>query len=45
MSKFADKTNSTVVIALKGTSAGVLGSGGPTAKNDKFNVSFRSVPK
>jgi lipase ATG15 len=36
---FADENNSTVVIAIKGTSAGVLGSGGPTAKNDKFNVS------
>lgn len=36
---FADDTNSTVVIAIKGTSAGVLGSGGPTSKNDKFNVS------
>ncbi|GHJ85490.1 hypothetical protein NliqN6_1892 [Naganishia liquefaciens] len=34
---FADETNSTVVISIKGTSAGVLGSGGPTAKNDKFN--------
>jgi lipase ATG15 len=26
-----------VIISIKGTSAGVLGSGGPTAKNDKFN--------
>ncbi|GMK59084.1 hypothetical protein CspeluHIS016_0700990 [Cutaneotrichosporon spelunceum] len=34
---FADESNSTVVIAIKGTSAGVLGSGGPTSKNDKFN--------
>ncbi|TXT10915.1 hypothetical protein VHUM_01666 [Vanrija humicola] len=34
---FADDTNSTVIIAIKGTSAGVLGSGGPTSKNDKFN--------
>ncbi|GFZ42645.1 Autophagy-related protein 15 [Saitozyma sp. JCM 24511] len=34
---FADATNSTVIISIKGTSAGVLGSGGPTAKNDKFN--------
>lgn len=34
---FADDTNSTVIISIKGTSAGVLGSGGPTAKNDKFN--------
>jgi lipase ATG15 len=38
---FADDTNTTVVIAIKGTSAGVLGSGGPTAKNDKFNVSLQ----
>ncbi|KAJ9109710.1 hypothetical protein QFC19_001940 [Naganishia cerealis] len=35
--QFADDTNSTVVISIKGTSAGVLGSGGPTTKNDKFN--------
>ncbi|BEI89873.1 uncharacterized protein CcaverHIS019_0212350 [Cutaneotrichosporon cavernicola] len=34
---FADESNSTVVIAIKGTSAGLLGSGGPTSKNDKFN--------
>lgn len=26
-----------MIIAIKGTSAGVLGVGGPTAKNDKFN--------
>jgi len=39
---FADDKNSTVIIAIKGTSAGVLGSGGPTAKNDKFNVSQMS---
>jgi putative lipase involved disintegration of autophagic bodies len=37
--QFADDTNSTVVIGIKGTSAGVLGVGGPTAKNDKYNVS------
>lgn len=36
---FADDKNTTVIVAIKGTSAGVLGSGGPTAKNDKFNVS------
>lgn len=36
---FADSKNETVIIALKGTSAGVLGVGGPTAKNDKYNVS------
>lgn len=35
---FADDKNETVVISIKGTSAGVLGSGGPTAKNDKYNV-------
>ncbi|KAK1927471.1 putative lipase [Papiliotrema laurentii] len=34
---FADAKNETVIISIKGTSAGVLGSGGPTAKNDKFN--------
>ncbi|KAL7420024.1 putative lipase atg15 [Cryptotrichosporon argae] len=34
---FADDKNETVIIALKGTSAGVLGSGGPTSKNDKYN--------
>ncbi|KAK8861512.1 hypothetical protein IAR55_002333 [Kwoniella newhampshirensis] len=34
---FADPKNETVVISIKGTSAGVLGSGGPTAKNDKYN--------
>ncbi|EIW66796.1 hypothetical protein TREMEDRAFT_45618 [Tremella mesenterica DSM 1558] len=34
---FADPNNETVIIALKGTSAGVFGIGGPTAKNDKFN--------
>lgn len=30
---FANDDNSTVVISIKGTSAGLLGSGGPTAKN------------
>ncbi|KIR28031.1 lipase [Cryptococcus deuterogattii LA55] len=34
---FADEKNETIIISIKGTSAGVLGSGGPTAKNDKFN--------
>ncbi|ORX33672.1 Alpha/Beta hydrolase protein [Kockovaella imperatae] len=34
---FADPTNSTVIVSIKGTSAGVLGVGGPTAKNDKYN--------
>jgi lipase ATG15 len=36
--QFADEKNETVIIAIKGTSAGVLGVGGPTAKNDKYNV-------
>jgi lipase ATG15 len=36
---FADDKNTTVIVAIKGTSAGLLGSGGPTSKNDKFNVS------
>lgn len=40
---FADEKNATVVISIKGTSAGVLGSGGPTAKNDKYNVSSNVV--
>ncbi|KAJ9109131.1 hypothetical protein QFC21_000459 [Naganishia friedmannii] len=40
---FADDTNSTVVISIKGTSAGVLGSGGPTSKNDKFNNLYNNV--
>ncbi|GAA5899431.1 hypothetical protein JCM8208_001644 [Rhodotorula glutinis] len=34
---FADETNSTVVLALKGTSALIVGGGGGTAKNDKTN--------
>lgn len=34
---FVDEQNTTAIISIKGTSAGVLGSGGPTAKNDKFN--------
>lgn len=39
---FADEHNSTVVLALKGTSALIVGGGGGTAKNDKTNVSSRS---
>lgn len=35
---FADPTNSTVVIAIKGTSAGLVGGSGTTGKNDKVNV-------
>ena len=38
--QFSDPTNSTVIISIKGTSAGVFGVGGPTARNDKFNVSL-----
>lgn len=34
---FASDDNSTVIISIKGTSAGLLGGGGNTAKNDKFN--------
>ncbi|GAA5925419.1 hypothetical protein JCM3775_001406 [Rhodotorula graminis] len=34
---FADEHNSTVVLALKGTSALIVGGGGGTAKNDKTN--------
>ncbi|BGP38637.1 Putative lipase atg15 [Rhodotorula kratochvilovae] len=34
---FADEQNKTVVLALKGTSAFLVGGGGGTAKNDKTN--------
>ncbi|KAF5391654.1 hypothetical protein D9757_002489 [Collybiopsis confluens] len=34
---FATQDNSTVVISIKGTSAGLFGGGGPTAKQDKVN--------
>ncbi|KAJ7707369.1 alpha/beta-hydrolase [Mycena rosella] len=34
---FATPDNATVVLALKGTSSGFLGGGGPTAKKDKLN--------
>ncbi|PLW50193.1 hypothetical protein PCASD_01901 [Puccinia coronata f. sp. avenae] len=34
---FATPDNSTVVIAIKGTSAGLLGNGGSTGVNDKLN--------
>ncbi|KAH9481324.1 Putative lipase ATG15 [Psilocybe cubensis] len=34
---FATPDNSTVVISIKGTSAGLFGSGGPTQKKDKLN--------
>ncbi|TFK40199.1 alpha/beta-hydrolase [Crucibulum laeve] len=34
---FATPDNSTVVVSIKGTSAGLFGGGGPTAKKDKLN--------
>lgn len=34
---FATPDNSTIVISIKGTSTALIGSGGPTAKNDKLN--------
>lgn len=34
---FATPDNSTVVLSIKGTSAGFVGGGGPTSKKDKFN--------
>ncbi|KIM40554.1 hypothetical protein M413DRAFT_445993 [Hebeloma cylindrosporum] len=34
---FATPDNSTVIISIKGTSAGLFGGGGPTAKRDKLN--------
>lgn len=34
---FATPDNSTVVVSIKGTSAGMFGSGGVTAKKDKLN--------
>ncbi|KZT67463.1 alpha/beta-hydrolase [Daedalea quercina L-15889] len=34
---FATPDNSTVVLSIKGTSAGFVGGGGPTTKKDKFN--------
>ncbi|KAK4050103.1 putative lipase atg15 [Microbotryomycetes sp. JL201] len=34
---FADETNSTIVVAIKGTSAGFVGGGGSTGHNDKVN--------
>ncbi|KAM0754681.1 alpha/beta-hydrolase [Meredithblackwellia eburnea MCA 4105] len=34
---FADETNSTIVIAIKGTSAAIVGGNSPTGKNDKTN--------
>ena len=35
---FADETNSTIVIAIKGTSAAIVGGNSPTGHNDKTNV-------
>ena len=34
---FSTEDNSTVVVSIKGTSAGILGGGGPTQKKDKIN--------
>ncbi|CCL99294.1 uncharacterized protein FIBRA_01310 [Fibroporia radiculosa] len=34
---FATPDNSTVVVSIKGTSAGFVGGGGPTSKKDKLN--------
>src|ERR1700722_16590218 len=34
---FATQDNSTVVLSIKGTSAGLFGGGGPTAAKDKLN--------
>ncbi|KAJ3874996.1 alpha/beta-hydrolase [Lentinula edodes] len=34
---FATPDNSTVIVSVKGTSAGLLGGGGPTVKKDKLN--------
>jgi lipase ATG15 len=34
---FATDDNSTVVVSIKGTSAGVFGGGGPTVRKDKIN--------
>jgi len=34
---FATSDNSTVVVSIKGTSAGIFGGGGPTAKKDRLN--------
>lgn len=36
---FADDTNSTIVIAIKGTSSYIVGGDSGTSKNDKINVS------
>lgn len=38
---FVSEDNSTVVISIKGTSAGwIVGGGGPTIKKDKLNGTF-----
>ncbi|KAF9048570.1 alpha/beta-hydrolase [Panaeolus papilionaceus] len=34
---FATEDNSTIIVSIKGTSAGVFGGGGPTTKKDKLN--------
>lgn len=38
---FVTEDNSTIVVALKGTSAALLPGGGETAKRDKMNVSSK----
>lgn len=37
---FASADNSTLIIAIKGTSAAILGGGGGTSTRDKINVSW-----
>lgn len=37
---FADETNSTIVVAIKGTTAGLVGGSGTTSRRDKINVRF-----
>ncbi|RUO96990.1 hypothetical protein BC936DRAFT_141156 [Jimgerdemannia flammicorona] len=40
---FGDDENTTLILAIKGTSAGIFG-GGDTGSNDKLNVSFDEMP-
>jgi putative lipase involved disintegration of autophagic bodies len=39
---FVSENEEIVVVAIKGTSAGFVGGGGDTSKNDKFNVGLNS---
>ena len=43
---FVTNNNDTVVVSIKGTSAGAFGGGGPTVGNDKLNdnLLFRYAP-